>query len=234
MSPFRKTISLIALSIAMLMGVGTASAYATPTTTGTSAVQNNQISKDDVRGFFLHHGVEPRVADRLIHDFENGKVPDSLGGVEPVSSQELTADGQAFTKLVYPDGSVAVVGHETGSSSRLRDTAQCKVAVGSGYRTFTNCQVYNNAGFYSMQFYANFTLLRGAPDRITWHGAPACAATWPANCDTPYYAAGQTMEYPPSVAWVSYQMRYTTPINTSTARLTLKVGNDNYSSSYEN
>jgi hypothetical protein len=164
---------------------------ATPTAAVPMEAPANLSAADEtaVRSFFDKFGVGLATQDRLIAEFEAGGRWDSMSvGSVARSTTVRNLDGVSWSVSTYSDGSVKAegIGSDTGSARGINQLGVngCNYVAGR-YGNFSGCHIYYWVGVVQMGFYADFTIAKGAYDKITsaWGGTlfagGACGQTVP-------------------------------------------------------
>lgn len=217
-----KSVSTALITVAIMLGLSHGAAWAGPSNSGGN-VDNGTV--DAFRSFLVENGVSHANVEVILENFQHGRLPDSATGGKPVRIEQIERDDTVVQRAFYADGSVSVSGREVGSADvGLRSVSSCSVSSGSGYVVYRNCLIFGGNGLVGMSFHANYQIVQGGYDSITWHGAPGqgCMVT----CDTPYFAGMKANENSGGAAYAVYYMRVTYYIPTRTSVLTLNVGSD--------
>lgn len=108
MRGLRRILAGVALSALMLLG-GTAPATALGSE---NAMTDTEVNSADTRAvlndFLTATGVDGQTRGEILKNLAQGKSPDSMLEVEPVSTREIHRNGNLETVDVYPDGSTSV------------------------------------------------------------------------------------------------------------------------------
>lgn len=130
-----------------------------------SSDSSNKMAEDIIklREWLSSYNVDDDTIDSLINKLEQGEIWDSLNP-EKANLGVSSKINNEESKIVYPDGSIAITGLEKGIEDRKINIGS--VSSGTGYRVYKNCKVYHNAGIVNLEFYANYTIAQGAYDKI--------------------------------------------------------------------
>ena len=134
-----------------------------------SDVDTSSISRQELIQWFKDNGLNQETISSLMKKLDNNEPLDS---VNPTMQSRgiVTYSNENETKIVYPDGSIAITGIEGGE---IIDVTQSRAAItggtvssGSGYFTRKGVKVYHNSGILNMSFYATYTNVQGGYDKI--------------------------------------------------------------------
>lgn len=177
-------------------------------------------------------GVDEKTQHKLIKKLERGELWDSMNPekIEAVKDQLVVSEEKPVAKYVFGDGSVLVNKLELPSTSPYPTLEGGTQSCGSGYCTFQNVKVFRDDGLIKCYYYANYTVLNGAPDyisnvfsyNITVRGGsysnPSLKILIPEEVEGGY----------PAQAELFYNWQVTGGLANGLNRLDLYVGHDDY------
>lgn len=192
---------------------------------------------DNLRSYWSRFGVAEATQERLIDGLNRGAFPDSFTDAAPVNEKTLKTETSVLTIRTFADGSISTTGINASPASTSRgvtplSVSGCTVSSGSGYRTFTNCKVEGTNGNVSVWFYANYTLVQGAADYISWYGS-AAASSVPGSTSKPFWSVVRLNELAGTRAQVSATTTWSYGVGSQTYTTSLGVGGDSAVSSFD-
>ncbi|WP_285726166.1 hypothetical protein [Psychromicrobium xiongbiense] len=168
----RASIGGILAATLMLATTSGAAVALGPTTHGEGGHLSAE-AEASVRASYDQMGVPKDDQDRVIQNFLNGRLPESMTGGTPVSTVTSQVGGYSQTVRHFSDGSaskstvelpVQVTGNQvTGNSAAsvtnpntsMRSITQCQSYAGAGYWRVDNCRIATDQAFFSVWFYAD-------------------------------------------------------------------------------
>jgi hypothetical protein len=156
---------LIAAALAITMSVGAALFSVAPAAAG-PAVPENDLAY--IRSAMAKYSVPAKQQKALLKAYAAGKRWDSLSGEAPVATEVSKIDGAERTIYRYEDGSVNVSEVDVPSEIGTGDITPSAVDGCQGYSkpgwwAWRNCRVHWDAMSWSMQFYADVSVVVGPP-----------------------------------------------------------------------
>ncbi|MCC4909084.1 hypothetical protein [Microbacterium sp. cx-59] len=201
-------------------------------TGGASSATADELSVDEQqRSWYLENGVSPDVADELIADFNAGDLPDSMTGVEPVSSVTDDKDGWITTRNEFPDGSISVSRLETPEAAAAapgdvaaRSVGSCTSTLGgSGFVNYYDCAVTGSNGAYlDVEFRADYTRVSNGAGIINRVASPYSYAIG-GTATTPELRITRANGTVSNPARATATSQYSSAASSFTAVLTLNV-----------
>ncbi|MDX1770185.1 MAG: hypothetical protein R3328_01535 [Planococcaceae bacterium] len=248
-------VSSIALTTILGAGTGIASAnsFAKENISSVQQQEKKEMSKDDIKQlkmFFDEYGVEKQIQNSLILKLKKGIPWDSIKPEsEIVSSEEIVSETETQVIQKFKDGSISVQTLET-PAVQVEDNISTDnnesiftplsvtggtVTTGTGYRTVRGAKVKVETGICNAWFYADFTTLYGAMDRITSvYDSTVVGIGGTTNSDTlNIVRATETLDNK-AEAKLNFQFVAFGGAGSSTVWLKLLVGKDTYSSDVNN
>ena len=217
-----------------------APALSTDTTASPAThVALTQTDIQQIRAKFGPLGIDAATGEKLIRNLENGKLPDSALGVDPVSVTTYENQGYLFNRSVYPDGSVSLVSLETPDAAKAsgvgpQSISGCSSVRGTGYVNFSGCKVTGNDIAVSLRFTASFTFVQGGNDTIGAISNRQFSSGAGTVSNEEFYI-GKSTESTNSPAWARYRVVYNaySGVGSASYSLTLSVSKDSARDSFE-
>lgn len=235
--------TISAVSLGLLGAVGEeVHAESTEENSEIQTSETNTLSteeRNNLHSFLEKYGVDSNTQYELITKWENGEVWDSLKeNEEPVDVYRN--DTTSETVYTYSDGSVAIMSIDPGEVTEVpaeKDNSGITplsvdpgdVTSGSGYVVHSGSRVYKHAGIMNASFLADFTLVQRGNDRIDRvYDYTVTTSGGVSSSETLTTDRAEENANGPAEATLQFQFQVTGGIGSTTLRLRLHVGDDNY------
>lgn len=160
----RATTALFAAGVSVLLTF----AAAAPVSATTAEEEAFAELTSSLTAHLTEYDVPAATQDALIAKLRGGELPDSWGGVAPLSTNTSEVDGADVKVERFPDGSVTVTKVElpTPEGVASRGVSGCGTYTTAGQTHRTNCYVDRWDGVVWQNFRADFTYVDNGYDRI--------------------------------------------------------------------
>ncbi|WP_146067236.1 hypothetical protein [Arthrobacter sp. ZGTC212] len=186
--------------------------------------------REEISSWFDKHGVSEQTQDRLHAKLLSGKMLDSMkADMAPLTEEEKTAGGFITIISTYPDGSISVSEREQAQNPNgisPRSISGCTAVSGSGYASRSNCLIKESNGYLHLQFRANYTMVNGAADYISWVGNASASSSWGSASAANLSIIRRTESGSPAQAQIGAQFDAYGGLNSYTGYAYLNVGGD--------
>lgn len=170
--------------------------------------------RSELTAWFDQYGVSKQVQNRLHAKVLRGQVLDSMKhDVAPVIEVERATADFTTTIATYPDGSISVSEKEQPQDALVAgpevispmSISGCTTSSGSGYSSRSNCLIKESNGYLHLQFRANYTIVNGAADYISWVGSGSASSSWGTASDAHLSIVRRTESGSPALAQIGAQ-----------------------------